>query len=73
MRERWIVYVLRCAGGSLYTGITNDLTRRLERHRAGTASAFTRLLFSFLPGVHCMNASSHWFATNWKPPSELVA
>ncbi len=42
MRERWIVYVLRCAGGSLYTGITNDLTRRLERHRAGTASAFTR-------------------------------
>ena len=38
----WIVYVLRCADGSLYTGITNDLARRLERHRAGTASAFTR-------------------------------
>ncbi|HMH83407.1 MAG TPA: GIY-YIG nuclease family protein [Gemmatimonadales bacterium] len=38
----WTVYLLRCRGGSLYTGITNDLTRRLARHRAGTASAYTR-------------------------------
>ncbi|HEV8266163.1 MAG TPA: GIY-YIG nuclease family protein [Gemmatimonadales bacterium] len=38
----WIVYVLRCRGGSLYTGITNDLRRRLASHRAGTASAYTR-------------------------------
>jgi putative endonuclease len=39
---RWIVYVLRCADGSLYTGITNDLRRRLAAHRAGTASRYTR-------------------------------
>ena len=38
----WHVYVLRCADGSLYTGITNDLTRRLAAHRAGTASRYTR-------------------------------
>src|SRR5256886_10955554 len=38
----WMVYLLRCRDGSLYTGITNDLTRRLARHRAGTASAYTR-------------------------------
>ena len=38
----WSVYVLRCADGSLYTGITNDLTRRLKAHRAGTASKYTR-------------------------------
>jgi putative endonuclease len=38
----WIVYVLRCADGSLYTGITNDLARRLAAHRAGTASRYTR-------------------------------
>ena len=31
-----------CGDGSLYTGITNDLPRRLVRHRAGTASAYTR-------------------------------
>jgi putative endonuclease len=38
----WTVYLLRCNGGSLYTGITNDLRRRLAAHRAGTASAYTR-------------------------------
>ncbi|HYU37772.1 MAG TPA: GIY-YIG nuclease family protein [Gemmatimonadales bacterium] len=38
----WTVYMLRCRDGSLYTGITNDLSRRLGRHRAGTASAYTR-------------------------------
>jgi putative endonuclease len=36
------VYLLRCADGSLYTGWTVDLERRLERHAAGTASAYTR-------------------------------
>jgi putative endonuclease len=38
----WTVYLLRCRDGSLYTGITNNLARRLQRHRAGTASAYTR-------------------------------
>lgn len=37
-----MVYLLRCRDGSLYTGITNDLTRRLVAHRAGKASAYTR-------------------------------
>lgn len=34
--------MLRCRDGSLYTGITNDLPKRLVRHEAGTASAYTR-------------------------------
>ena len=34
--------MLRCRDGSLYTGITNDLPKRLTRHGAGTASAYTR-------------------------------
>jgi putative endonuclease len=38
----WTVYVLRCRGGSHYTGITSDLERRLAAHRAGKASAYTR-------------------------------
>jgi len=42
LAEHWIVYILRCADGSLYTGITNDLERRLEQHNAGTASRYTR-------------------------------
>lgn len=39
---RWFVYVLRCADGSLYTGITTDLERRCRQHNAGTASRYTR-------------------------------
>ena len=31
----WFVYMLRCGDGSLYTGCTNDLSRRLEAHRSG--------------------------------------
>lgn len=38
----WSVYVLRCADGSYYTGVTNNLMRRLDAHRAGKASKYTR-------------------------------
>ena len=31
----WYTYMLRCSDGSLYTGITTDLVRRLAQHRAG--------------------------------------
>ena len=34
--------MLRCRDRSLYTGITNDLPKRLARHHAGSASAYTR-------------------------------
>jgi putative endonuclease len=37
-----MVYLLRCRDGSLYTGITNDLDRRLALHETGKASAYTR-------------------------------
>lgn len=36
------MYVLRCADGSLYTGYTVDLPRRLATHQAGKASKYTR-------------------------------
>ena len=42
MSREWCVYLLRCRDGSLYTGITNDLRRRLASHRAGTGSAYVR-------------------------------
>ncbi len=35
------MYLLRCCDGSLYTGWTVDLERRLARHRAGAASRYT--------------------------------
>ena len=39
---KWTVYLLRCADNSLYTGITTDVSRRVQQHRAGTASRYTR-------------------------------
>lgn len=38
----WSVYVLRCKNKSLYTGITNDIQRRLKMHHDGIASKYTR-------------------------------
>jgi UV DNA damage endonuclease len=38
----WFVYILRCADGTLYTGITKDLARRCQQHNNGTASRYTR-------------------------------
>ncbi len=40
--EPWIVYIVRCADDTLYTGIAKDVERRLEQHNAGTASRYTR-------------------------------
>lgn len=42
MASTWTVYLVRCRDGSLYTGITTDLDRRLAAHNAGTASRYTR-------------------------------
>lgn len=42
-REKWHLYILRCNDGSLYTGVTKDIERRLARHNAGMASRFTRV------------------------------
>ena len=38
----WFCYILRCADGTLYTGVTNDMDRRLAGHNAGTAAKYTR-------------------------------
>ena len=43
MEGKWYVYILRCADDTLYTGITNNLDRRLKAHNAGTASKYTRV------------------------------
>jgi UV DNA damage endonuclease len=42
LEDIWFVYLLRCADGSLYTGITTNVVRRCEEHNAGTASHYTR-------------------------------
>ncbi len=38
----WYVYMVRCRDGSLYTGATNDLTKRVDAHNAGRGARYTR-------------------------------
>jgi putative endonuclease len=38
----WAVYMLRCRDGTLYTGATNNLERRLAAHNRGRGAAYTR-------------------------------
>ncbi len=40
--SRWYVYIVHCGDGSLYTGITTDVSRRCRQHNEGTASRYTR-------------------------------
>lgn len=38
----WVVYILKCADESLYTGITNDLEGRIGAHESGNGAKYTR-------------------------------
>lgn len=40
--KTWYVYILRCADGTLYTGSTDDLVRRVAMHNAGKGAKYTR-------------------------------
>ena len=42
MANTWKLYILRCGDGSLYTGITTDVQKRLETHRSGKGAKYTR-------------------------------
>ena len=42
MEATWYLYILRCGDGTLYTGITTDVERRLEQHRTGKGAKYTR-------------------------------
>ena len=42
MEGNWYLYILRCGDGTLYTGITTDVEKRLAAHRAGKGAKYTR-------------------------------
>ena len=42
MEATWHLYILRCGDGTLYTGITTDVEKRLEMHRSGKGAKYTR-------------------------------
>jgi putative endonuclease len=51
----WCVYVLSCRNSYLYTGITNNLRKRLAAHERGTGSKFVRSQrpFELLKAIYC--------------------
>ena len=58
MESTWHLYILRCRDGSLYTGITTDVEKRLEAHRTGKGAKYTRgrgpleLVYREICGTH---------------------
>lgn len=38
--KTWFVYILECQDGSFYTGVTNDLDKRMELHAIGKGSKY---------------------------------
>lgn len=51
-QDKHYVYILECCDGSYYTGYTNNLEKRLQKHQSGKGAKYTRgrtpvqLLFS---------------------------
>lgn len=39
---QWCVYILKCSDETFYTGITNDLNKRIEKHNSGKGAKYTR-------------------------------
>lgn len=42
MEKQWVVYMLECKDGTLYTGSTDRLEHRLQMHRSGKGAKYTR-------------------------------
>lgn len=42
MEKRWFVYILLCGDGTLYTGMTDDIIKRIATHRSGNGAKYTR-------------------------------
>ena len=40
--KAYVVYILRCSDGTLYTGITNDIAHRLRVHNEGKGAKYTK-------------------------------
>ncbi len=41
-KNSWFVYIVECVDGSLYTGVTNDLEKRMSAHKLGKGSKYIR-------------------------------
>lgn len=53
----WCLYALKCRGSYIYTGVTNDLEKRMETHAKGRGSKYVRshLPFELMKTIPCKN------------------
>jgi len=42
MDDQWYVYIIECKDGTYYTGITNNVDRRIDKHTKGKGAKYTR-------------------------------
>lgn len=54
--KQWYVYILECKDDSLYTGITNDLDKRMKSHQNGTGSKYVKRK-GFLQLLHAITVA----------------
>ena len=40
--KSWVTYMVRCSDGTLYTGVTNDIEKRVKTHNEGKGAKYTR-------------------------------
>ena len=59
MEKHWHVYLLECQDGSFYTGVTNDLDKRMKTHAEGKGSKYVRQkrFKCILRSKECLNRS----------------
>jgi putative endonuclease len=74
----WCVYLLSCADGTIYCGISNDLVRRLAAHRQGSGAKYTRsrrpvTLLGSVPGLSQAEALRLELAVKRRPPGRKLA
>ena len=55
--KKWCVYILECLDGSYYTGITNDLTKRMDAHKSGKGSKYV-----LSRGFRCLLCSKNYLS-----------
>ena len=61
MADNWKLYILQCADGSLYTGITTDVQKRTAVHNSGKGAKYTRSRRPVMP-VYTETCGDHSIA-----------
>jgi predicted GIY-YIG superfamily endonuclease len=41
-KAKWVTYILQCSDGSFYTGITNNIKNRIQKHNTGNGAKYTQ-------------------------------